>query len=83
VYYTRRVSVSELPRRQREVFEYISRFYREKGYAPTMRDISADLGFASRSSAHTHVRVLEEKDFVERVVRRGVTEYRPVDRTTP
>ena len=76
-------AASLLPERQRAVYEYIARFYNEHGYAPTMRDITIDLGYKSRSTAHDHVRALERKGMVERVERRGQPEYRPVDRTTP
>jgi repressor LexA len=72
--------VDGLTARQREVLDFIETFYRDSGYAPTMREIQEKFGFASRSTAHMHVVALEEKGYVERVEVRGQAQYVPVVR---
>jgi SOS-response transcriptional repressor LexA len=77
------MSVGELTPRQQATLDFVKGFYREHGYEPTMRDIAAGIGVASRSNAHRHVQALEQEGYVERRMWRGQTLYRPVDRTSP
>lgn len=51
---------------QRETLEYLRKFISEKGYAPTLKDISNYIGVRSPSTAHFHLSRLEDKGFVRR-----------------
>ncbi len=49
---------------QKEVFDSLKRLYATKGYMPTVREISADIGRAP-SSIHQHLRQLELKGYIK------------------
>lgn len=51
---------------QRQTLEYLRNFISEKGYGPTLKDISAYIGVRSPSTAHFHLTRLEDKGFVRR-----------------
>ncbi|MDX3694853.1 transcriptional repressor LexA [Streptomyces europaeiscabiei] len=65
--------------RQREVLGCIAESIRERGYAPSMREIGEKVGLASTSSVTHQVRMLERKGFLRRDPTRPRT-YVPVDR---
>ena len=51
---------------QRDTLEYLRSFISEKGYGPTLKDISAYIGVRSPSTAHFHLSRLEDKGFIRR-----------------
>ncbi len=55
-----------LTRRQRDVLTFIQQSLRDRGVAPTLREISEHFGFQSTASAQKHVRLLVEKGFLQR-----------------
>ena len=55
-----------LTRRQRDVFNYIMRFLRRKGYPPTLEEICLGLGLSSIATVHKHLRNLEAKGVIRR-----------------
>lgn len=62
--------------KQREVYRFMVDFQNEMGSPPTLREIGHALG-VHVSTAHTHVRKLEEQGHVEaRKVDRTITETR-------
>jgi len=65
---------SYLTARQKEILEFIHRFLREKGVAPTHREICEQFGFSSYGTAYKHLKLLSEKGFLkrERHQRRGM-----------
>lgn len=56
----------DLTKRQRQVLAALERLSMDNGFAPTLREIASEVGLASASSVHRHVRVLEEAELVER-----------------
>lgn len=56
----------DLTKRQRQVLAALERLSMDNGFAPTLREIASEVGLASASSVHHHVRVLEEAELVER-----------------
>ncbi len=68
------------PNRKR-VLEFVTRFIREKGYPPSVRDVVAGCGFSSSSVAQYHLDALERLGFMKRTreVSRGIalTEKEP------
>ena len=57
---------SYLTARQKEILEYIHLFRREKGVAPTHREICERFGFSSYGTAYKHLKLLSEKGFLKR-----------------
>lgn len=50
---------------ERKVFEYIKDRI-QNGYAPTVREICAEFGFKSTSTAHRYIKILTDKGFLEK-----------------
>ena len=53
------LSVKELTKRQREIFDFISRYLSQHGYPPTVREIGKAVGLHSSSTVHAHLSKLE------------------------
>jgi repressor LexA len=52
--------------RQREIFDYLSAYVRERGYPPTVREIGEAVGLASPSTVHAHLANLERAGLLKR-----------------
>lgn len=52
--------------RQRQILDYLIHKAREKGYAPSVREIAAALGLRSPSTVHQHLTALEQKGHIHR-----------------
>ena len=55
-----------ITRRQRQVYDYISRFVAEKGYSPSFEEIGDGLGLSSLATVHKHISNLEKKGLLTR-----------------
>ena len=55
-----------ITRRQRQVYDYISRFVTEKGYSPSFEEIGDGLGLSSLATVHKHISNLEKKGLLTR-----------------
>lgn len=60
------MSQSKLTGRQQQVLEYVVNAVREKGYAPSVREIGIALGLRSPSTVHQHLTALEQKGCIRR-----------------
>src|SRR3989338_5313947 len=49
-----------LTQKQKQVFEYIKKYARKKGYSPTQKEIGKHFGLV-KSTVHQHVETLKEK----------------------
>jgi repressor LexA len=56
--------VIELTVRQQKVLDFITRYVRTHGYAPTLRDIAAHLGVTSTFGVNRHLDALEKKGWI-------------------
>ena len=56
----------KLTKRQKAVLDNIEECIRKKGYGPTVREVCADLGLASPSTVHVHLKTLEDKGYIVR-----------------
>jgi repressor LexA len=56
-----------LTRRQREIFDYVREFVRERGYSPSLEEIGAHFELTSVATVHRHVELLVEKGFLRKV----------------
>jgi repressor LexA len=57
----------ELSQRQREVFDFLKHFLREKGFPPTLREIASHLGVKGPRGPQKTLRILERKGYLRRV----------------
>src|ERR1700691_6415977 len=55
-----------ITRRQREVYDFISRFVAEHGYSPSFEEIGNGLELNSLATVHKHVTNLEKKGLLTR-----------------
>ena len=52
--------------KQMEIYEFIKKKLREKGYPPSVREICLAVGLSSTSTVHGHLTRLEKKGFIKR-----------------
>lgn len=52
--------------KQMQVLDYLTEYRRKKGYAPSVREVSAHFGWTSVRAASDHLSALERKGFIER-----------------
>jgi repressor LexA len=57
----------DLTKRQAEVLDFISRFTREKGFPPTVRELASHLDLAGPRGAAKHLEALERKGWIRRL----------------
>lgn len=55
-----------LTERQKQILQFIQEFRRERGIAPTHREICEHFGFSSYGTAYKHLKLLQEKGFLRR-----------------
>jgi repressor LexA len=58
--------VDDLTKRQREIFDFISRYLSRHGYPPTVREIGKAVGLHSSSTVHAHLSKLESLGVLKR-----------------
>src|SRR5258706_3708802 len=55
-----------ITKRQRELYDYLSRFVAENGYSPAYEEIKGGMGLSSLATVHKHVTNLEKKGLLTR-----------------
>ncbi|MBU1036738.1 transcriptional repressor LexA [Patescibacteria group bacterium] len=55
-----------LTKRQKQVLDFISSYHKKKGYAPSLEEICRKFKLASVSTAHFHVKKLQDLGFLEK-----------------
>ena len=83
--------MEKLSKMQQKVYDYIVKCVTEQGYPPSVREICAELDFKSPSTAHFHIKHLEDLGYIERgagkgraiaLVGEGIKPARPADPST-
>jgi len=54
-----------LTKRQREILDFVNDFLKDKGYAPSLREIGDHFGLTSPATIHTHIQNLRDKGFLK------------------
>ncbi len=69
-----KVKQKELSPKQQRIVDYIRRFWLDRGYPPSIRDIVAGCGLSSTSVADYNLKILEGKGYIRRhrEVSRGI-----------
>lgn len=63
-----------MPRRsdkQQQILSFVSRFIRENGYAPSVREIGSAVGLRSTASVSYHLRALQEQGLLQGAQEKG------------
>ena len=55
----------KLTKRQKEILDFITEYVRERGYAPSYREIGEHFGLGSTATVHEHVKNLEAKGLLK------------------
>ncbi|MEA2065388.1 MAG: transcriptional repressor LexA [Patescibacteria group bacterium] len=55
-----------LTKKQKQVLDFISSYHKKKGYAPSLEEIRKKLKVASVSTAHFHIKKLQEEGFLNK-----------------
>jgi adenine-specific DNA-methyltransferase len=55
-----------LTKRQKEILNYINKYYKKWGYSPTLEDIQKKFQYSSVSTAHFHINRLQEANYLTR-----------------
>lgn len=68
-----------LTERQKEILDFVRSYQRERGIAPTHREVCDRFGFSSYGTAYKHLKLLADKGFLkrERHQRRGLEVLAP------
>ncbi|HET8562673.1 MAG TPA: transcriptional repressor LexA, partial [Candidatus Binatia bacterium] len=63
---------SPLTSRQKEIYDFLLRTIREKGYAPSILEIGAKFQIVSTNGVSDHLKALEKKGYIRRVGKRAI-----------
>ena len=55
-----------LTKRQKQVLDFITVYRQERGYAPSLEEVRDDLAIASISTAHYHIKKLQESGYLRK-----------------
>lgn len=55
-----------LTKKQKQVLDFISSYYKKKGYAPTLEEIRKKFKLASVSTAHFHIKRLQKAGYIKK-----------------
>lgn len=58
--------MDELTDRQKSIFKFILKEIKTKGYPPSVREIGKAVGLKSPASVHSHLKTLEELNYIRR-----------------
>ena len=72
--------LSHLTARQRQIYDFLLRTIREKGYAPSILEIGARFKIASTNGVSDHLKALEKKGYIRRVGKRAIELLTPLRR---
>lgn len=78
-------TMKNLTRRQNDVLNIIEEMTKEKGYPPSMREITARMNLSSAAGIHKHIKALQKKGFLtkEDFLSRSLKIVRPAAEQIP
>lgn len=56
-----------LTKRQKQIFDYLKKFIKEKGYAPSLEELRRHFRLSSIATVHQHLENLKDKGYLERL----------------
>ncbi len=60
-----------LPKKKKEILEYLKEYSNKHGFAPTLSEIAKKFKVSALSTVHEHLKFLEEKGFIKRDTDKG------------
>src|SRR3972149_6976041 len=69
-----------LTARQKQIYDFIVKAMREKGYAPSIHEIGRRFKIASTNGVSDHLKALEKKGYLRRVGKRALEVLTPLGR---
>ncbi len=72
--------LSELTLRQKQIYEFLAKTIREKGYAPSIPEIGRRFKIASTNGVSDHLKALQRKGYIRRVGKRAIEILTPLGR---
>lgn len=72
--------LSRLTPRQKQIYEFLLKIIREKGYAPSIPEIGRRFRIASTNGVSDHLKALEKKGYIRRVGKRALEILTPLGR---
>jgi repressor LexA len=64
--------LTSLTVRQKEIYDFLLRTIREKGYAPSIPEIGRHFKIASTNGVSDHLKALEKKGYIRRIGKRAI-----------
>jgi repressor LexA len=62
----------QLTSRQKDIYDFLLKGIREKGYAPSITEIGAQFKIASTNGVSDHLKAIEKKGYIRRVGKRAI-----------
>jgi repressor LexA len=72
---------SNLTARQKQIYDFVVKNIREKGYAPSISEIGARFKIASTNGVSDHLKALERKGHIRRVGKRAIEVLTPLGKS--
>lgn len=69
-----------LTAKQRQIYDFLAKTIREKGYAPSILEIGAKFKIASTHGVFRHLQALQKKGYIRRVGKRAIELLTPLGR---
>ena len=70
-----------LTSRQKQIYDFLVKNIREKGYAPSIPEIGAKFKIASTNGVSDHLKALERKGYIRRVGKRAIEVLTPLGKS--
>jgi repressor LexA len=64
--------LSPLTSRQKQIYDFLLKTIREKGYAPSIPEIGRQFNIASTNGVSDHLKALERKGYIRRIGKRAI-----------
>ena len=71
----------DLTARQKQIYDFVVKIIREKGYAPSIPEIGARFKIASTNGVSDHLKALERKGYIRRVGKRAIEVLSPLGKS--
>ena len=55
-----------LPKKKKQILEYLSDYVSKRGFAPTLSEIARKFKVSSLATVHEHIKFLEDNGFIKR-----------------
>jgi repressor LexA len=72
---------AELTQRQRQIYDFLVKIIREKGFAPSIPEIGVRFKIASTNGVSDHLKALERKGYIRRVGKRAIEILAPLGKS--